>query len=73
MYRIAMMVIRLFWKAPYYLFQIWRCGKNDEVSFEKAYACVKKVTIAANKAGRVKNRISWAGKYSERKWVHFLS
>lgn len=54
MYRIAMMVIRLFWKAPYYLFQIWRCGKNDEVSFEKAYACVKKVTIAANKAGRVK-------------------
>ena len=54
MYRIAMMVIRLFWKAPYYLFQIWRCGKNDEVSIEKAYACVKKVTIAANKAGRVK-------------------
>lgn len=54
MYRIAMMVIRLCLKAPYYLFQIWRYGKSDKVSFEEAYAYVKKVTIAANKAGRVK-------------------
>lgn len=54
MYRIAMMVLRLFLKAPYYLFKIWKCGKSDKVSLEEAYACVKKVTIAANKAGRVK-------------------
>lgn len=54
MYRIAMMVLRLFLKAPYYLFRIWRCGKNDKIGFEEAYAYIKKVTIAANKAGRVK-------------------
>lgn len=54
MYRIAMMVLRLFLKAPYYFFQIWRCGKNKNISFEEAYACVKKVTIAANRAGKVK-------------------
>ena len=54
MYRIAMMVLRLFLKAPYYLFQIWRCGKNPKITHEEAYACVKKVTIAANRAGKVK-------------------
>lgn len=47
------MVLRLFLKAPYYLFQIWWCGKSDKVSFEEAYAVVKKVTKAANHAGRV--------------------
>lgn len=47
------MVLRLFLKAPYYLFQIWWCGKSDKVSFEEAYAVVKKVTKAANRAGRV--------------------
>lgn len=51
--RIALMVLRLFLKAPYYLFQIWWCGKSDKVSFEEAYAVVKKVTKAANRAGRV--------------------
>lgn len=54
MYRIGMMVLRLFLKAPYYLFRIWRCGKSDKISFEDAYAYIKKVTVAANKAGRVK-------------------
>ncbi len=54
MYRIAMMVLRLFLKVPYYLFRIWWCGKSDRVSFEEAYAYIKKVTIAANRAGRVK-------------------
>ena len=52
MRRIAMMVLRLFLKAPYYLFCIWRCGRR-EVGLEEAYACVKKVTKAANRAGRV--------------------
>ena len=67
MYRIAMMVLRLFVKAPLYLFQIWWCGKSEKVSFEEAYAYVKKVTIAANKAGRVKIESS------QREWVCFLS
>jgi len=48
-----MMVLRLFLKAPYYLYCIWRCGKKDNISLEESYACVKKVTKAANRAGRV--------------------
>ena len=54
MYRIAMMVIRLFLKAPLYFFQIWRCGKKKGITLDEAYACVRKVTIAANRAGKVK-------------------
>ncbi len=52
--RIAMMVLRLFLKAPYYFIRIWWCGKSKKVSFEEAYALIKKVTKAANRAGRVK-------------------
>lgn len=53
MKRIILMVVRLFLKAPYYLYVISRCGK-DGVSIEESYEVVKKVTKAANKAGRVK-------------------
>ncbi|MDD6811119.1 MAG: lysophospholipid acyltransferase family protein [Lachnospiraceae bacterium] len=53
MYRIILMVVRLWYKVPYYLFGIWWSGKSKKVSDEKAYAFVKKVTKAANKAGRV--------------------
>lgn len=53
MNRIAMMVLRLFLKAPYYLFLIWWCGKSSKVTFEEAYAKVQKVTKAANRAGKV--------------------
>ena len=52
--RIAMMVLRLFLKAPYYFIRIWWCGKSKNVSFEEAFALIKKVTKAANRAGRVK-------------------
>lgn len=52
--RIIMMVLRLFLKAPYYLFRIWRCAKRDDISYEESYAYIKKVTKAANRAGRVK-------------------
>lgn len=48
------MVVRLILKVPYYFFQIWWCGKSKKVTFEKAYAVIKKVTKAANRAGRVK-------------------
>lgn len=51
--RIAMMVLRLFLKAPYYLFQISKYGKSDKYSFEESFALVKKVTKKANHAGRV--------------------
>ncbi len=51
--RIILMVLRLFLKAPYYLYSIWKCGKRDDISLEEAYAVVKKVTKAANRAGRV--------------------
>lgn len=53
MKRIILMVCRLFLKVPYYLYSISRCGKREDVSIEEAYEVVKKVTKAANKAGRV--------------------
>lgn len=53
MRRIVMMVLRLFFKAPYYFYCIWKCGRDKSISFEEAFACVKKVTKAANRAGRV--------------------
>lgn len=52
--RIALMVIRLFLKAPYYLFKIWYCGINEKISFEESFQMVKKVTKKANHAGRVR-------------------
>lgn len=54
MYRIMMMVLRLFLKVPYYLFQIWWCGKSSKKTYEEAYAVVKKATVAANRAGKVR-------------------
>ncbi|MBO5210152.1 MAG: 1-acyl-sn-glycerol-3-phosphate acyltransferase [Lachnospiraceae bacterium] len=53
MYRIILMVVRLWYKVPYYMLGIWWSGKSKKISDEKAYAFVKKVTKAANKAGRV--------------------
>lgn len=53
MRRIALMVLRLFFKAPYYFYRIWLCGKN-KVDLDEAYSYVRKVTKAANRAGRVK-------------------
>lgn len=53
MYRIILMVIRLWYKVPYYMLGIWWCGKNKKISDERSYAFIQKVTKAANKAGRV--------------------
>ena len=52
--RIAMMVLRLILKVPYYFTRIWWCGKSDKVSLEEAFAFIKKVTKDANRAGKVK-------------------
>lgn len=53
MRRIVLMVVRLFYKVPYYLFRISWYGKKQD-NIEEAYAFIKKVTKKANKAGRVK-------------------
>lgn len=53
MQRIILMVLRLFVKVPYYLFRIWWCGKRKNYDLDESYAVVKKVTKAANRAGRV--------------------
>lgn len=53
MWRICLMVFRLLPKVPYYMYSIWKCGKRDDISLEESYAVVKKVTKAANRAGRV--------------------
>lgn len=52
--RIALMVIRLILRVPYYFLGILWYGKSSKVSFEQAFAFVKKVTKSANHAGRVK-------------------
>lgn len=54
MRRIVLMVLRLFLKTPYYFLKIWWCSKSKKISFEESYAVIKKVTKAANRAGRVK-------------------
>lgn len=51
--RIALMVVRLIYKVPYYFFLIWRCGVSDKISYEEAFWKIKKVTKKANRAGRV--------------------
>ena len=48
-----MMVIRLIWKVPYYLFKIWWCGVSNKISYEESFQFIKKVTKNANRAGRV--------------------
>lgn len=53
MRRIIMMVLRLFFKVPFYLYQITRYGKQENENLEEAFATVKRATIAANHAGRV--------------------
>lgn len=51
--RIALMVIRLFLKVPYYFFLIWRCSVSNKISYEEAFWTIKKVAKKANRAGRV--------------------
>lgn len=53
MWRIIMMVVRLIYIAPYYMYRIWRYGKQRNEDITEAYAYIKKVTKAANHAGRV--------------------
>lgn len=51
--RIALMVIRLFFKALYHFIKICWCGWSKKVSLEKAYFIIQKAARDANRAGRV--------------------
>ncbi len=53
MKRIILMVVRLIIKVPYYLLGIWWSGKRKDYDLARSYAFVKKVAMAANRAGRV--------------------
>ena len=53
MLRIILMVVRLFYKVPYYLCRIGWYGKEKHKDRDKAYTFIQKVTRKANKAGRV--------------------
>lgn len=52
--RIVLMVLRLIIRVPYYMAGIWWYGQKKDFDLEKSYAFVKKVTKAANRAGRVR-------------------
>lgn len=51
--RIALMVIRLFFKAIYHFIKICWCGWSDKVTLEEAYQVIQKAARDANRAGRV--------------------
>ena len=53
MKRIIMMVLRLFWIAPFWFLKLWRMGKSEKYSEEERFAFLKMVTVRANRAGRV--------------------
>ena len=54
MIRIAMMVLKLFLKVPYYLYKINKSGKKEPFDLENGFTWCKYATIKANKAGKVK-------------------
>lgn len=51
--RIALMVIRLFFKAIYHFIKICWCSWSSKVTVEEAYGVIRKAAIDANRAGRV--------------------
>jgi len=58
--RIALMAIRLFIKVPYMMFRIWRYGlyKDKFIHHAEAFAYIKMATTKANRAGRVKIKVT---------------
>ena len=53
MKRIILMVLRLFYVAPYYVYRIGKFGKQNPVNMKEAYSYIQMVTRKANRAGRV--------------------
>lgn len=62
--RIALMVLRLFFKAFYYFGRIWWCSIHENISYEEGFRWAKKTTLAANRAGRRQNRSPWPGEFT---------
>ena len=56
--RIALMVVRIFFKAIVYFVQISYCGHSRKVTFEQAYRIIQNAAKNANRAGRVTVEIS---------------
>lgn len=54
MRRIALMVFRLLYKAFYYFYHICKCASRENISYEEGFRWIKRTTILANRAGRVK-------------------
>ena len=54
MKRIALMVFRLLYKAFYYFYHICKCASREDISYEEGFRWIKRTTILANRAGRVK-------------------
>lgn len=54
MRRIALMVFRLLYKAFYYFYHICKCASREDISYEEGFLWIKRTTILANRAGRVK-------------------
>lgn len=53
MRRILLMVLRLWYKVPYYILRIGLLGKEKNYDLEKSYRFIQKVTQKAIRAGRV--------------------
>lgn len=53
MRRIAMMVGRLGFKSIYYFMVLWFYSLKKNKDYDRNFAWVKKITVAANKAGKV--------------------
>ena len=54
MRRIPLMVFRLLYKAFYYFYHICKCASREDISYEEGFRWIKRTTILANRAGRVK-------------------
>ena len=54
MRRIALMVFRLLYRAFYYFYHICKCASREDISYEEGFRWIKRTTILANRAGRVK-------------------
>lgn len=48
------MVFRLLYKAFYYFYHICKCASREDISYEEGFRWIKRTTVLANRAGRVK-------------------
>lgn len=53
MKRIVLMVLRLFYIAPYYVYRIGKFGRKQPVDYDAAFEYIQMVARRANHAGRV--------------------